>query len=173
MLKALKTMQRYAKLFIQTKGKGEVKHMEKLTTKELLVLSVLEQAEKLEDCTMAGFSWESLGINDEYDINGENEYENITDFLIACKYIQQKDEDGYDYTLTCLGYHYLRMCEEEIESAKAQIENGNKPVNFSLINIDGIDIQLGLINSKVEAQLGASKIYNGFKTLIDMMHKKK
>ena len=65
------------------------------------------------------------------------------------------------------------MCEEEIESAKAQIENGNKPVNFSLINIDGIDIQLGLINSKVEAQLGASKIYNGFKTLIDMMHKKK
>lgn len=131
--------------------------MEKLTTKELLVLSVLEQAEKLEDCTMAGFSWKSLGINDEYDINGENEYENITDFLIACKYIQQKDEDGY----------------EEIESAKAQIENGNKPVNFSLINIDGIDIQLGLINSKVEAQLGASKIYNGFKTLIDMMHKKK
>lgn len=146
--------------------------MEKLTTKELLVLSVLEQAEKLEDCTMKMFPWGSLGINDDDDINGENELKNITDFLIACKYIQQKDEDGYDYTLTCLGYHYLRMCEEEIEIAEAQIKNGNKQMNFSLINIEGIDIQLGLINVKAEAKLGASKIYNGLKTLIEMMHKK-
>lgn len=145
--------------------------MEKLTTKELLVLSVLEQAEKLEDCTMAGFSWESLGINDEYDINGENEHENIIGFLRICNYIQQEDED--DYTLTCRGYHYLRMCEEEIEIAKAQIKNGNKQMNFSLINIEGIDIQLGLMNVKAEAKLGASKIYNGFKTLIEMIHKKK
>ena len=88
------------------------------------------------------------------------------------KYIQQKDEGEDDYTLTCRGYHYLRLCEEEIEIAKAQIKNGNKQMNFSLINIDGIDIQLGLINVKAEAKLGASKIYNGLKTLIDMMHKK-
>lgn len=147
--------------------------MEKLTTKELLVLSVLEQAEKLEDCTMAEFPWKSLGVNDEDDIYGENELKNITDFLRICNYIQQKDEkDEDDYTLTCMGYHYLRMCEEEIEIAKAQIKNGNKQMNFSLINIEGIDIQLGLINVKAEAKLGASKIYNGLKTLIDMMHKK-
>lgn len=146
--------------------------MEKLTTKELLVLSVLEQAEKLEDCTMEMFPWKSLGVNDEYDIYGENELENIVGFLRICNYIQQKDEGEDDYTLTCRGYHYLRLCEEEIEIAKAQIKNGNKQMNFSLINIDGIDIQLGLINVKAEAKLGASKIYNGLKTLIDMMHKK-
>lgn len=138
--------------------------MEKLTTKELLVLSVLEQAIN-EEVDMTTISWDSAGI--KYD-----EETRIFEILEDYGYIAPDDIEEGVYEITNQGYQYLRLCEKELEEAEAQIKNGNKQIKFSLINIDDIDIQLGLINGKAKAQLGASKIYNGFKTLIDMMHKK-
>lgn len=138
--------------------------MEKLTTKELLVLSVLEQAIN-EEVDMTTIEWDSEKI--KYD-----EETRIFEILEDYGYIAPDDIEEGVYEITNQGYHYLRMCEEEIESAKEQIENGNKQIKFSLINIGGNSIQLGLMNVKAEAKLGESKISIGLKTLIDMMHKK-
>lgn len=138
--------------------------MEKLTTKELLVLSVLEQAIN-EELDMTTISWDSAGIKYE-------EETRIFEILEDYGYIAPDDTEEGVYEITNQGYQYLRLCEEEIESAKEQIENGNKQIKFSLINIEGNSIQLGLMNVKAEAKLGESKISIGLKTLIELMHKK-
>lgn len=138
--------------------------MEKLTTKELLVLSVLEQAIN-EEVDMTTIEWDSAGIKYE-------EETRIFEILEDYGYIAPDDIEEGVYEITNQGYQYLRLCEEEIESAKEQIENGNKQIKFSLINIEGNSIQLGLMNVKAEAKLGESKISIGLKTLIEMMHKK-
>lgn len=138
--------------------------MEKLTTKELLVLSVLEQAIN-EEVDMTTISWDSAGI--KYD-----EETRIFEILEDYGYIAPDDIEEGVYEITNQGYQYLRLCEKELEEAEAQIKNGNKQIKFSLINIEGNSMQLGLMNVKAESKLGESKISIGLKTLIEMMHKK-
>lgn len=127
MLKALKTMQRYAKLFLIEKGKGEAEHMEKLTTKELLVLSVLEQAIN-EELDMTTISWDSAGIKHE-------EETRIFEILEDYGYIASDDIEEGVYEITNQGYQYLRLCEKELEEVKNEAEQSKGNINIGKLAV--------------------------------------
>ena len=130
--------------------------MEKLTTKELLVLSVLEQAIN-EEVDMTTISWDSAGI--KYD-----EETRIFEILEDYGYIAPDDTEEGVYEITNQGYQYLRLSEEELEAVKSAAErsNGN-------INIDNLTMKCTMIN--LESILGGiSAVSINFPTsgLIDL-----
>lgn len=101
--------------------------MEKLTTKELLVLSVLEQAIN-EEVDMTTISWDSAGI--KYD-----EETRIFEILEDYGYIAPDDIEEGVYEITNQGYQYLRLCEKELEEVKNEAEQSKGNTNIEKLAV--------------------------------------